>query len=246
MELPGGGRGEHRVVGHGIGEREGELGADLVVIERHLLGPGGRRGKLGAVEEMRRLQHRLNHQVRAGAERVDAGVKRRLLIEKGEMTRHLVVGQGPPECALPKRCDEGARASRSVRRSAGGNESRQGRGIAGHLGSKLVGGIGQFLAQRFADIQGVGLIVEAHERIARYAFVDVGDVRQLQQIADGVRPLLATEPGKSGRRHQDRSRRRRRHRVGVVALATAARTTTPLAAARVAAASLATTHARTA
>ena len=75
----------------------------------------------------------------------------------------------------------------------------------------------QLRAQLLGDEQGVGFVVEADQRVTRHAAVDVRDVRQLQQVADGVRPLLAAEPRHPGRRHQHGGRRRRRDGVRVPA-----------------------------
>ena len=80
---------EQRVVRNRVGDREGELGAHLPVVERHLAGAGGGGAELGSIQEVRRLQHRLDDQARAGLERIDAGVERRRLIEEPDVRGHL-------------------------------------------------------------------------------------------------------------------------------------------------------------
>ena len=130
------------------------------------------------------------------------------MIEEPDVRGHLRVRERPAERALSEGRDERLGFAGRVRGRVRRNEARQRGRVAGDLVGQLLRRVEQLRAQLLGDEQGVGFVVEADERIARHAAVDVGDVRQLEQVADGVRPLLPAEPRHPGRRHQHGGRRR--------------------------------------
>ena len=182
------GRVEQRLVGHAAPEQIGESAGQLVRGE--LEGAVGLcAAHLGAVQEDRRGQHRVDRQAHALVE----AAARQLAGEQLHVAVALGRGQRPAKRAQTKALDEAARAA-GLRRVA-----------PEQLPFALLDGLlGQRLAQRQLRIHVAagdrlrgGVVVEAaHARIER----QVGHVGagQEQQLLDGVRRTRAASAGARG------------------------------------------------
>ncbi len=187
-QLVGAGGGQQRLVGHRVHDAVRQAGGDLV--RRQVHPTVDHRGpELGPVEEVRRLQHRLDHQLHAVGKGIGTADQLRPLGEMLLVLGHLGVDQRPPVGAQAEVADEGLGVLGTVVQE----RPVHARVAAG--GGQLGGGLLVVLPERRRHIQHAAVVVErAADRLAEEVPRQILRARALEQVDDRVLPLPVAQP----------------------------------------------------
>ena len=184
IQLPALGGGEQRRVRHAVPQRVGQTRGHFVRAQLHqpVAGVGG--GQLGAVDEVRRLEHGLDAEPHPGGVGIQVGVELGALVEDRLQRGHLVAGERAAEDARSEFLDElGAVAGAGQlghQPGIGGDQRRD------RLGRHLV--VAPEL-RRHVERRLVVLERLAAQRIGRERGAQPGQLGQLEEVLDRVLPL---------------------------------------------------------